>query len=286
MARIFKSKLAWAAAFVAALVGLYALVGFKVAPGLVRDQAIKYVRQNYGRELRIGEVRIDPFKLQAEIRDLAIPDADGSPMLGFRRLFVDFELASLWQRTLIFKDVIVEVPEVRAVIRRGGAMNFADLAPKKSAPPEDSEDSALPDVWLQSVAVKDGRADFADLARTRPFKRKFLARYVFPEGFPHDSGGRRVPALGQQRSRRDLRLEGSLRTRTEGVVARRTGDRRTAGTGRGGIPRRRTAVRPYFRRREPRRHLRARARQGVRRQAQAAEDRTDRTGPAGARRER
>ena len=109
MARIFKSKLAWAAALVAALVGLYALIGFKVAPGLVRDQAIKYVRQTYGRELRIGEVKLDPFKLQAEIRNLTFPDADGSPMLGFRRLFVDFELASLWQRTLIFKDVIVEV---------------------------------------------------------------------------------------------------------------------------------------------------------------------------------
>ena len=92
MARIFKSKLLWAAVIVAALVGLYALVGFKVAPGLVRDQAIKYVKQTYGRELRIGEVRLDPFKLQAEIRDLAFPDADGSPMLGFRRLFVDFEL--------------------------------------------------------------------------------------------------------------------------------------------------------------------------------------------------
>jgi uncharacterized protein involved in outer membrane biogenesis len=173
VARLFKSKLLWAAAVAAALVGLYALVGFKVAPGLVRDQAIKYVRQNYGRELRIGEVRLDPFKLQAEIRDLAFPDADGSTMLGFRRLFVDFELASLWQRTLTFKDVIVEVPEVRAVIRRDGAMNLADLAPKKAAPPEDSEESALPDVWLQSVAVKDGRVDFADLARTRPFKRKF-----------------------------------------------------------------------------------------------------------------
>ena len=173
MAQVFKSRLLWVAVIVAALVGLYALVGFKFAPGLVRDQAIKYVRQNYGRELRIGEVWIDPFKLQAEIRDLAIPDADGSPMLGFRRLFVDFELASLWQRTLIFKDVIVEVPEVRAVIRRDGAMNLADLAPQKATPPPENEDAALPGIWLQSVDVRDGRVDFADLARTRPFKRKF-----------------------------------------------------------------------------------------------------------------
>jgi uncharacterized protein involved in outer membrane biogenesis len=94
-------------------------------------------------------------------------------MLGFRRLFVDLELASLWQRTLVFKDVVVEVPEVRAIIRRDGAMNLADLAPKSAAPSSASEDSELPAVWLQSVAVKDGRVDFADLARARPFERSF-----------------------------------------------------------------------------------------------------------------
>ena len=82
MGALLKSKLVIAAAIVAALIGLYALLGFKVAPGFVRNKAVEYVRAEYGRELTLGEIRIHPFKLQFEARDIAFPDADGERMLG------------------------------------------------------------------------------------------------------------------------------------------------------------------------------------------------------------
>jgi len=64
MSAFLKSRLFWALAVPLLLVGLYALLGFKVAPNLVRDQAIGFVRENYGRELTVGEIAIHPFKLQ------------------------------------------------------------------------------------------------------------------------------------------------------------------------------------------------------------------------------
>ena len=196
MQNLLKSKLAWAAVVVAALVGLYALLGYKVAPGVVRDQAVKFVRETYGRELTIGEVRIDPFKLQAEIRDLALPDADGERMLAFRRLFVDFELASLWKRTFIFKDVILEAPFVRAVIRPGGAINLLDLVP-----PEDPAEkpSPPPSIWLQSFDLSDGRIEAADLARRRPFVRDFEPVHFNLKDFrtTPEGGGFKLAAVGE-----------------------------------------------------------------------------------------
>ena len=119
MGNILKSKLFRAAAVVLLLAGLYALLGFYAAPRIVRSQAIDFVREKYGRELTLGEIRINPFKLQAEIKDLSLPDTDGKPMLAFRRLFVDFELSSLWQRAYFFKDVQLDAPLARAVIRAG-----------------------------------------------------------------------------------------------------------------------------------------------------------------------
>jgi hypothetical protein len=94
--KILKSKPFLVAAVVLVLAGLYALLGFYAAPRIVRSQAIDFVRENYGRELTLGEVRVNPFKLQAEIKELSLPDTDGKPMLAFRRFFVDFELSSLW----------------------------------------------------------------------------------------------------------------------------------------------------------------------------------------------
>jgi uncharacterized protein involved in outer membrane biogenesis len=167
---ILKSKPFIAFAIIAALVGVYALLGFQVAPGIVRDQAAGFVREHYGRELQVGEVRVQPFKLQLEVRDLALPDTDSQTMLGFTRLFVDFELSSLWERAFVFKDVTLEAPVARAVVRPDGSLNLGDLAL-----PEDPEeaDAPLPSVWIQSLAVERGTVTFVDTARTTPFERTF-----------------------------------------------------------------------------------------------------------------
>jgi len=170
MTRLLKSKPFWLIAIPLLLVGLYALLGFKVAPGIARGQAQKFVRENYGRELVIGEILIHPFKMQVEVRDLALPDADGQPMLGFARLFADFELASIWNRAFTFREVTIEAPEVRAVVRRDGSVNLADLAlPEDPAQP----DEPPPKVWIQRLDVARGILGFTDRARSRPFARVF-----------------------------------------------------------------------------------------------------------------
>jgi hypothetical protein len=168
MTKFLKSKLVWAIVIPVALVSLYALLGFKVAPNIVRDQAQAFVRENYQRELAVGEIAIHPFKLQAEVRDLALPDADGQPMLGFERLFVDFEISSLWNRAFTFKDVIVEAPLVRAVVRPDGSLNLADLAL-----PEEEPEEPAPSVWIQSLAVERGAIRFLDTARPEPYEQDF-----------------------------------------------------------------------------------------------------------------
>src|SRR5262245_22584039 len=169
---LLKSKLVIVAAIIAALVGLYALLGFKVAPNIVRNKAIEFVHDTYGRELKIGEVRIQPFKLQIEIRDLAFPDADGQTMLGFERLFADFEVSSLWKRAWYFRDIDVEAPTVRAGVRPTGEMSFADLAIKEPPGAPAKEPEPPPSVWIASFDVTRGVIDYLDQARSKPFQRR------------------------------------------------------------------------------------------------------------------
>ena len=158
---------------VAALLGLYAWAGFKLAPGIVRGQAIKFVRQTYGRELKIGAVRIQPFKLQLEVRDVTFPDADGQPMLSLRRFMVDFQLSSLWHRAYVFREVAIEAPGIRTVVRPDGVVNLADLSPQPATPPPPKEESPLPVIWIQSLAVTEGRLEYVDLARRERYSEVF-----------------------------------------------------------------------------------------------------------------
>lgn len=167
---ILRSRLFWVATIPFVLMGLYALLGFKVAPGIVRDQAKAFVREHYQRELAIGAIAIHPLKLQAEVRDLALPDADGRPMLGFARLFVDFEVSSLWNRAFTFKEVTVEAPLLSAVVRPDGSLNLADLAL-----PEEEPGEPAPHVWIRHLGVERGTIEFTDAARKTPIARSFHA---------------------------------------------------------------------------------------------------------------
>jgi uncharacterized protein involved in outer membrane biogenesis len=168
MTGFLQSKRVWAIALVVAVVGLYALLGFKVAPDIARDQAQSFVRAHYQRELAVGAIAIHPFKLQVEVRDLALPDADGQPMLGFERLFIDFQVSSLWNRAYTFKDVIVTAPLVRAVVRPDGSLNLADLTLPDAEP-----DKPTPSLWIQALTVERGAVRFRDTARSEPFEQDF-----------------------------------------------------------------------------------------------------------------
>jgi len=165
---ILKSKIFRVSTSALLLFGLYVALGFYAAPGIVRSQAVDFVREKYGRELSLGAIRINPLKLQAEIKDLSLPDTDGKPMLAFRRLFIDFELSSLWQRAFVFKDVQLDAPLARTVIRPDGSVNLADLA----LPDDGEPDEPLPVVWIQQFALADGRLQFADLTRRAPLERQ------------------------------------------------------------------------------------------------------------------
>ena len=168
------SKLLVIVAIVAALVGIYAAFGYRTVPALVKSKAEEFVRENYGRELQIAEVRFDPFDLRLEIMDLALPDSDGELLLGFDRLLVDFELASVWERALVFSEVALDAPVVRAVIRPDGSMNLADLALPPDPQDVAEEDPGVPAIWLQLFSISDGRLDFEDRARAAPFSQSFL----------------------------------------------------------------------------------------------------------------
>jgi hypothetical protein len=172
MHALLRSKLTWTVVALLLLVGLYAVLGFQAAPRLVRSQATEYVRDTYGRELSLGEVRIHPFKLQAEIRDLSLPDADGKPMVAFRRLFVDCQLlASVWERAFVFREVSLDGPRVRTVIRPDGSLNLADLAPPPGE--DEEEDGAPPALWIQSFALTGGAIDLFNQLRRHPIERHF-----------------------------------------------------------------------------------------------------------------
>jgi hypothetical protein len=159
-------------AVVAALIGAYAAAGFLAVPYFARQGLQDFVHQHYGRRLTLGGIHCNPFTLTLEVTGLSLPDADGQPLLAFERLRIRVQLASLWRLAPSFREILLERPYVRAVIRSDGALNLADLGKGfPSAPARAPQKSAPLRLFIQRLAVISGTAAFED--RTRPFHAEF-----------------------------------------------------------------------------------------------------------------
>ena len=159
------------AAVVVLLVGAYTAFGFFGVPRLLRSNLSSFVNTHYSRSVSIGEIRFNPFTLTLEIRALSLPDADGQPMLGFSRLFVNLGTVSLWRRAPSFQEIALEEPFARVLIRPDGTLNLADLS--KGFPPEESKPQAPPSkpmrLFIDTLSVRDGRTVYEDRSRHDPF---------------------------------------------------------------------------------------------------------------------
>jgi hypothetical protein len=153
---------------VAALVLLYTLFGFFAVPRIARAQLQSYVTQQMHRQVSVGEIRFNPFAFDASVAGLALREADGSPVVGFRHLYINGELASIWQRAVVLKEVELSAPDVDVIVAKDGTVNLAKLAPE---PKEESteERTSLPRVRIERLDIRDGRIGFTDNTHTQPF---------------------------------------------------------------------------------------------------------------------
>lgn len=140
---------------------LYTALGFWAAPGLIERGIPRYVAENLQRQASVGHVRVNPLLFKVEIRDFALKEADGEPIVGFERLLVDFELSSLVRWAWTFSEITLEGLDLHADIRPDGVLNLAALAesfPKGEGPPAYHP----PRLVLQHIAFIRGAFTFSD----------------------------------------------------------------------------------------------------------------------------
>ncbi len=206
-------KILISAAILACLVGLYAVLGFYWLPRFVHGQVLDTFATRYGREAELASVRFNPFTFEFEARGLSVPDRDGERLVGFDRLYLDFELSSALHRAWTFDAIAVEAPYVRVLQRPDGSLNLADLAasePGTEEPPAGQDEAPMPSIRIGHLDVSAGRIDIEDRARDEPF-----ATTLAPVSFRLDefrtagTGNHFAFEAGSDRAGR-LALEGSF----------------------------------------------------------------------------
>jgi hypothetical protein len=155
------------------LLAAYAAFGFWMVPHLVRGHIEELSARHWQRQPTLGDISFNPFTLALEIRKFAFADASGAPMMAFERLFMNLDISSLWRLGVSFREIELDQPLGRAVVRADGSFNLAELArPFAAAPGAATKASEPSRLFIDRLKLTAGAFEFEEHARARPFKAR------------------------------------------------------------------------------------------------------------------
>ena len=154
---------------------VYALLGFFLAPWLVKKNATSAVFEMYGAELRIEKVAINPFALNLRIDGLAMDGPNGDSVGRLDQLFINFQLSSVFRWALTFSEIRFDSPEVFLVRDDSGGFNLAFLGAANSNTAESAtdEESSVLRLIVQDFSVNDAALHWDDAVPTEPVATTF-----------------------------------------------------------------------------------------------------------------
>lgn len=201
---------------------LYAVVGFWGVPWAITTQLPPRMSEQLARPVTIQEARFNPFVFTLHLKGFSIQEKDGSPLLGFEELFVDFEaMASLAKRAYTFSQIRLGLPYGLAIIRPDGALNLADLQPPSDsqaeeamplpAEPSSPDSEGLPPVFIEQLSIQQGMVEFQDLSKPTPFVRHIVPINLTLENFGTQKGKENPYSLSAELSHGEkITWEGSV----------------------------------------------------------------------------
>ena len=178
-------KVGW---WAAGIIGLYAIVGFLVLPPVARHVALQELPKALHREVSIESIRFNPFTLALRVNGFGVKEKESTNLfVGFDELLVDFQLASIFRRAPVLREVRLQAPKVKIFRNQDGSYNFSDLIEQPSPkPPEPAAKGAPPRFSLNNIQIFDGQVDFDDhLAAARHEVREINVAVPFLSNLPY-----------------------------------------------------------------------------------------------------
>lgn len=151
----------------AALLLVYTIGGFLLAPWLIRQQLPSLIDKHLGAQGSVSAIRINPFLLTLEATDLTITEKNGTPALQAGRIFIDFEASSLLRRAWTFRQIQIDRPVINAELDAKESLNLARLLrPEQPGATPATQPAAAssqpPRILLQQFVITEGAFSFTD----------------------------------------------------------------------------------------------------------------------------
>ena len=149
--------------WVGGVLAAYAIVGFLVAPPIVRSQLESILAEQLGRKVTVERVRINPFALSASVLGFGVKEREGEgSLVAFDELYLDFTLSSLFRLAPVVEEVRLVKPAIRVVRNEDKSYSFQDILDRFASRPP-SPPGPTPRFAVYNISLTDGAIEFDDL---------------------------------------------------------------------------------------------------------------------------
>ncbi len=197
-----KPALRKTALWVAGIVVGIGILGFLLAPPLVKHFAQKILSDVLHRPVTIEAVSINPYAMTAAVRGFQVKEPDGSAdALRFDELFVNLQAESLFRGGFVLREIRLASPYLRLVRNDDGRYNVSDLIEEFLARPKSEGETHFS---LNNIRVTGGRVEFDD----RPLKQRHEVSEI-------DVG---VPFVSNLPSHVDIEVQPAFSAKVDGTA--------------------------------------------------------------------
>lgn len=144
----------WLLGAAAALV-VYALIGFLIAPPILRWQLAKQLSAATGLNAAVAKVRCNPFTLELDVHGLAVGPEATNAWLKLDRFHANLQLAPIWRWEFVLREVSLD---------QQGEVNLLQLASRLAAANSaaGATPAALPRASIASLAISNAVVRWRD----------------------------------------------------------------------------------------------------------------------------
>lgn len=185
---------------------------FFAGPPIVKSFVAKKIGEEIGRRVDFGEVIINPFRLTATIRDIAIYEPDlRTKILAIDELYANVSLASAGHWAPVVNEIRVKQPVVRIIRTGENLFNFSDIVTRILARPKtDKNEPAL--FSLNNIHIQQGHIDYDDrVLKSRHTISSLDLSIPFLSNLPHDVEIFTSPAFSARINGSPLVIKGKTR---------------------------------------------------------------------------
>lgn len=162
----YRRKRFWACVLLAG----YALVGFVIAPLIVRNVLVEEIHTRLGLTATLDDVAINPFALSARLGKFSLADRGGANLVAFESFVANVQLSSIVNRALTFSELRLVHPHVSFVRDVSGQLNLMALVPPDDGSAKPVTAGPMLRLIIANATIEAGRVSIVDRTGRQPFE--------------------------------------------------------------------------------------------------------------------